>query len=369
MAEIRLANLKLFAIMLGMFFLRRRSRVTVALLAVAIGATVFFGMATIYYDVPERLSAAFRAYGANILLISEKGISKDDIEGVRKFVPEANLVGITPYTYKGMLLNSRAVTVAYADLKEALATNPFWQIKGALPSKAGESLIGSDLANLLEMDAGFEAELEDIKQKILFSGVLKTGSGGDSFVYLDISELGESWTADLAELSVSLTGDAFEEFRLALASEFPEITPKPVKRVVNSETSVPKKLKALVFFVTIVVLTLTMICVSTTMTAVVLERLKEIGLKKAIGAESGSIVIEFFWEALILGFFGGILGCAAGFAFANFVSRSVFGVPVGMHFGLAILSVAIAIVFTVAAGLFPVYSASRVNPIAVLRGE
>jgi putative ABC transport system permease protein len=355
--------------MLGMSFIRRRSRVMVALLAVAIGATVFFGMATVYIDVPVRLSTAFRAYGANILLLSEKGLSSEELKEVRNFVPEANLVGLNPYIYKTMLLNSHSVTVTYTDLKEAVLTNPFWQIKGALPSERGEALIGSDLANILEMEEGFTAELGDINQDILFSGVLKTGSGGDNFVYLDISELGDSYLADIAELSVSLSGDNLEEFRTDLTFEFPDITPKLVKRVVNSETAVLKKLQALVLFVTIVVLSLTMICVSTTMTAVVLERLKEIGLKKAIGAESRSILMEFFWSALILGFFGGIIGCFAGFAFANFVSLSVFSVSVDLHLGLAVLSVLISVIFTVIAGMIPVYSASNVNPIMVLRGE
>jgi putative ABC transport system permease protein len=221
----------------------------------------------------------------------------------------------------------------------------------------------------LEINTGFSAELDEAGGRVTVSGILKTGGGADEFVFLDISEAGEDYNADLAELSVSLTGDNLEEFRAALASEFLHITPKLIKRVADSETAVLKKLKLLVFFVTIVVLTLTMICVSTTMTAVVLERLKEIGLKKAIGAESGSIMIEFFWEALILGFFGGVLGSAAGFAFANFVGMTVFGVPVAFHLGLAALATLISIVFTVGAGMIPVYSASNIDPITVLRGE
>jgi putative ABC transport system permease protein len=369
MARIKPANLKLFLIMLAAFFFRRRSRVMVAVLAVTIGATVFFGMTTVYYDVPEQLSAAFRVYGANILLIGEDGLTKDDMEDLRRFVPETNLVGLTPYIYKNMLLNGYSVTVAYTDMKEVLSTNPFWQINGALPSEKGEALVGVDLANILEINTGFSAELDEAGEKIAVSGILKTGGGADEFVFLDISEAGEDYKADLAELSVSLTGDDLEEFRASLASEFLHITPKLIKRVADSETAVLKKLKLLVFFVTIVVLTLTMICVSTTMTAVVLERLKEIGLKKAIGAESGSIMTEFFWEALILGFFGGVLGSAAGFAFANFVSITVFGVSVAFHLYLAALATLISIVFTVGAAMFPVYSASNIDPITVLRGE
>ena len=47
--------------------MRRRSRMLVALLAIAIGATILSGLVTIYYDVPRQMGAQFRNYGANML--------------------------------------------------------------------------------------------------------------------------------------------------------------------------------------------------------------------------------------------------------------------------------------------------------------
>ena len=49
--------------------LRRRSRMLVALLAIAIGATILSGLVTIYVDVPQQMGAQFRSYGANMIFM------------------------------------------------------------------------------------------------------------------------------------------------------------------------------------------------------------------------------------------------------------------------------------------------------------
>ncbi|MDR3163185.1 MAG: ABC transporter permease [Helicobacteraceae bacterium] len=363
------ANIKLFIMMLFAFFLRRRSRAATAFLAIAIGATALFGMLTIYYDLPDRLAKVFRAYGANMVLVGERALTKEDIENVREFLPQDSLIGVAPYTYRSLMLNSRLATVAYTDLSEAFEISPYWQIEGRLPESTKEALIGFDLADTLNLKIGSAAKLKDINEDIFITGVVKTGGSGDLFLFLEIEALGENYAADLAEVSVGLSGNGLETLQSSLRDRFPHITPKPIKRVANSEASTLKKIEALVALATIVVLTLTLICVSTTMTAVVLERLKEIGLKKAIGAGSGAIITEFLSEALVLGLLGGAFGCALGFAFANYASNSVFNVSVSFSFTLAVISTLISIIFTAFAAIFPVYSAANINPIIALRGE
>ncbi len=53
--------------------LRRRSRMLVALLAIAVGATILSGLVTIYYDVPKQMGEQFRNYGANMLFTASDG--------------------------------------------------------------------------------------------------------------------------------------------------------------------------------------------------------------------------------------------------------------------------------------------------------
>ena len=112
-----------------------------------------------------------------------------------------------------------------------------------------------------------------------------------------------------------------------------------------------------------------MICVTTTMMAVVAERKKEIGLKKALGASNASVVKDFLGEAIMLGLLGGILGVGLGYLFADNVSISVFAREVSFPLLLVPFTLASSIILTVLACLLPVRTTVDIDPALVLRGE
>jgi putative ABC transport system permease protein len=205
------------------------------------------------------------------------------------------------------------------------------------------------------------------------SGVVTTGSVEDGFLFMDLSEMekltGTFGTADVAEVSVAADSAELSALAAKIRREVPAVVPRQVKRVTRSETAVLSKLQALVVLVTLVVLGLTTICVGTTMTTVVAERRKEIGLRKALGAENGDIAAEFLGEGVLLGIPGGRLGSAFGWLFAQTVGANVFGRFVLFNFYLLPLTVFVSVLVTLAACLIPVRRAITVEPALVLRGE
>jgi putative ABC transport system permease protein len=105
------------------------------------------------------------------------------------------------------------------------------------------------------------------------------------------------------------------------------------------------------------------------MMTVVMERRREIGLKKAIGAGNRAIIAEFMGEGLTLALAGGILGSFSGYFFAQAVSLSVFGRGVALPFFLVLLTLGASLSVTILASLIPVTRATDVEPAIVLRGE
>ena len=80
---------KMFLRMITASLLRRRSRMLIALLSIAIGATILSGLVTIYYDVPRQMGAQFRSYGANMILVAKEGesLTADTLQDVLGTIP------------------------------------------------------------------------------------------------------------------------------------------------------------------------------------------------------------------------------------------------------------------------------------------
>jgi putative ABC transport system permease protein len=100
----------------------------------------------------------------------------------------------------------------------------------------------------------------------------------------------------------------------------------------------------------------------------VTERTREIGVRMALGAKPGDVLLQFLVEAVILSVSGGVLGIMAGVAAAWAFSR--FG---GMAVVVSADAVLLAFMFSLVTGLFfggyPAFRASRLDPIEALRYE
>lgn len=104
------------------------------------------------------------------------------------------------------------------------------------------------------------------------------------------------------------------------------------------------------------------------MLASVLERIKEIGLRLAVGAEKRDIVIQFLYEAMLISVAGGILGVLLGWSFAYIVSI-VADIPTIVSIYSIILAFGVAASVGLIFGIAPARKAAEQDPIASLRYE
>ena len=105
----------------------------------------------------------------------------------------------------------------------------------------------------------------------------------------------------------------------------------------------------------------------------VTERTREIGIRKAVGASSGDILLQFVVEAIIVTLVGGALGVLAGVVAARMADGQDFGTGSSVTTVIAPWSIFVALGVSVLIGLFfgiyPAFRASRLNPIEALRAE
>jgi len=133
------------------------------------------------------------------------------------------------------------------------------------------------------------------------------------------------------------------------------------------------------FAVAMIAITVASLGIINTMVMSILERYKEIGIMKAVGASDRDVKKIFFFESGVIGFLGGVFGLALGWAVsvvinqvANyFLARQA--VPYVNYFSfpwwLCLGAVVFSIVVSLAAGIYPTLRAARVDPVVALRHD
>jgi putative ABC transport system permease protein len=138
--------------------------------------------------------------------------------------------------------------------------------------------------------------------------------------------------------------------------------------ILNTATSVTQTLTVLLGGIAAISLLVGGVGVMNIMLVSVTERIREIGLRKALGATPRVIRRQFLVEASVLGLSGGVLGVllgvAAGLGLSKLISQPVVISPLATLGALAV-AVAIGLVF----GVYPASRAARLAPIEALRSE
>ena len=105
----------------------------------------------------------------------------------------------------------------------------------------------------------------------------------------------------------------------------------------------------------------------------VIERTKEIGLRKAVGARDRDIMLQFMVESLIIGLVGGIIGVLLGWGISSAISQVAVMGGTALNAKLSMDSILLAVTFSVSVGLvfgiYPARRAAKLEPVEALRTE
>ncbi|MCL6431506.1 MAG: ABC transporter permease [Anaerolineae bacterium] len=156
--------------------------------------------------------------------------------------------------------------------------------------------------------------------------------------------------------------------RRGASADHEDFSVTSLKDLADVTTSVTRVLTVFLAAIAAISLVVGGIGIMNTMLVSVMERTREIGLRKAVGARRSDILVQFLIEAVVLSLAGGAVGILAGMGISGLVNLS--GAFVAR---LSLQSIALATGFSIAVGVFfgiyPARRAARLNPIEALRYE
>ena len=208
------------------------------------------------------------------------------------------------------------------------------------------------------------------------------GASQDNFIIIPISNYLQNFSNKWTSLVISVESSSEKLYNktrdevIGLLRTIRKISPveeNDFEIISNSEmieklSVFTNGIKLFAFAISIIALLVAGIGIMNIMLVSVTDRIKEIGIRKAIGATKNYILFQFLSEAIFLSEFGGIIGVIFGILGGNIVAI-IFDIPAVIPLDWAFYGLFVCSVIGISFGIYPAWKAASLDPIESLRYE
>jgi putative ABC transport system permease protein len=335
-------------------------------------------------------------------MMKRKRLTMDDMDAVRKACTLCSEVGAQVWT-GGSVKRGRTIqkNVGIAgvtenfprlgQVRELVAGRHI--VAGDIEAASLVAVIGTDLADAFfgQMEPlGKEIDVDGHMLKVIGVAEKKGvvfGESQDNFLWIPISTFGKlygsrrSFSVFAEAQTMGVFEAAQDQVRVAMRARRHLTYDKADDFSIETGESIMELWQNMtrgIYVVTLVVTAISLlvggIVVMNIMLVSVTERIKEIGVRKALGARRGDILRQFLVESIILSGFGGVMGVIGAAAF-SFLLATVLGNIMSANFSAPVrpwavaLAVGVSSVVGLVAGIYPANRAAALDPVEALRNE
>lgn len=414
-------------------FRRQKGKMAMIAFTIALGASLATAMLNVMFGVGDKVNQELKTYGANIRVVpqtasllsdiygvdggSEKFLREDELGKIKTIFWAFNIVDYAPYLEAEVLLDGKKIGVTGTWFNHHLSLptgeeldtgmismKSWWHISGGpwlKDSDENSVMVGREIAEELNLNSGDSVFLKGSAsaKSFVVKSIFDGGGEEDSRIFMNLHDaqalVGKEGLINSIEVSAltspdnelarraaqnpeSLTNAERETWYCtayvsSICYQIQEVisnaVAKPVRQVAESEGAILGKTQLLMLLITVLSLIASALGISNLVTASVMERSKEIGLLKAIGAHDTPVAWLVLTEIIITAILGGLVGYFAGCAFAQIIGRTVFGSAIAIT-PVVIPLVAILIFLVTMAGSIPsIRMILALEPAEVLHGR
>jgi putative ABC transport system permease protein len=390
---------------------KRKLRAFLTLIGILISVATIFILISVSLGLEFAVKEQFRLLGTDKFFVQPKGqlagpgsggavtLTNEDLEIIKKVV---GVKEISPWVAGNAKIEFSGVTKYTIVVGVDLDTSPLFVESGAYEAEDGRLLKKGDQANVMigsqYKHNNFLGKVIKTGDRILINGKREFRVKGilnpvgnptdDRIIYMPMDEFRILFDVPLRidsvvvqveeESDINKIAKTVEKKLMKFRNldeenlDFSILTPS---ELLKSFGKVLNVITAFLLGVAAISLIIGGIGIANTMYTSVLERTKEIGVMKAIGAENENILIIFLLESGMMGLMGGILGVLLGVGVSELLEyiaieklgttllQTVF--PTWLIAGSLIFATLIGAIF----GLWPAYRALKVRPVEALRNE
>lgn len=366
---------------------------------------------------PKNSSVLKDVYGLDTTTAHREYLEEADVGKIKTIFWTNNIVAFAPQLNASLTLkDGRQVSIhgTWFDHGMLLPTGEYistgekylkswWKIDGAWPDEQQENsvLVGQKLAKELDVQPGTDIlyEANGKMETLRVSGIVSGGGAEEGGILAPLALVqklaGLAGKIDQIEVSAITTPEnelarkaavnpkslSLKEYEIwyctayvsSIAFQIEEVVKNsvahPVRQIAESEGKILDKTQLLMLLITALSLLSSALGVSNLVSANIMERSRELGLLKAMGATDLAVVLLVLTEIFIAGIIGGTLGYFMGLGFAQIIGNTVFGSSIAVN--LAVIPiVAVLMAFVLLLGSLPaIRMLLSLRPAIVLHGR
>ncbi len=373
---------------------RKPARSILTATGVALASATLFSLLSFNVGYKQSLKKEMADSGIH-MLVSTEGCPMEAaslaLHGgeIPKFLPEDRvpLIRAVPgvRAVTGMLIFSAPGENNRTDLfygvdNEMLKLKPHWRLKGGWFKDDHSIVLGSEAARVEKRDVGDKVFFPEINAEFTVTGVLdRTGSEDDGFFFIPLKTAQTLFNKQgkLTGVGVNV-GDVEQIDRVKDGIEkIPEVYVVTAQQMMDQILNLVGSSKTLMFAVLAIALVIAVLGVLNTVLMSVMEKLREFGYMRCVGASPGAVFRIVLIETLTLCLIGGWFGIMAGMfgsSIADTLIRKVLpyapsGRMVVFDWSTMIITFAVTASIGALAGLYPSWKAAQAAPMQAIRND